>query len=218
VRSLSQKCLFLAFVLLAGVASSQVSQESVVGEGTRIRLQLNDHLSTKLNNEGDAFTATVIAPVYFKEKLIIPKGSIITGTVSRVLRPGRFKGKAVMNLLFTAIRLPGAAAPLPIVASLARVDPEGNEGVRAEGTIAGEDSKGRDTAKVAAPTLTGAGIGAIVGGGRGAAIGAGIGVAVGLASVLAGRGKDLELRKGLSMDIVLDRPLALPSEPTKRIY
>jgi type IV secretion system protein VirB10 len=217
VRNLGRKYLLLAFVLLPGVAGSQVGSEIVLGEGTRISLQLNDHLSTKLNNEGDTFTATVTAPVYLKDRLIIPKGSIISGSISRVLRPGRFKGKAVMNLLFSSIRLPGAAAQLPIVASLARVDQEGNAGVRGEGTIAGEDSKGRDAAKVAVPTLTGAGIGAIVNGGHGAGIGAGIGAAVGLATVLAGRGKDLELRRGSTMDIVLDRPLAIPSETAKRI-
>jgi len=217
VRNLGWKYLFLAFVLLPGVAGSQVGSEIVLGEGTRISLQLNDPLSTKLNNEGDTFTATVTAPVYLKDRLIIPKGSIITGSISRVLRPGRFKGKAVMNLLFSSIRLPGAAASLPIVASLARVDQEGNAGVRGEGTIAGVDSKGKDVAKVAAPTLTGAGIGAIVDGGHGAAIGAGIGAAVGLATVLAGRGKDLELRRGSTMDIVLDRPLAIPNDAAKRI-
>jgi hypothetical protein len=216
VRNLGQKCLFLAFVLLPGVAGSQIGSEIVLGEGTRISLQLNDYLSTKLNNEGDTFTATVTAPVYLKDRLIIPKGSIISGTISRVLRPGRFKGKAVMNLLFNSIRLPGAAGPLPIVASLARVDQEGNAGVRGEGTITGEDSKGRDAAKVAVPTLTGAGIGAIVSGGHGAGIGAGIGAAVGLATVLAGRGKDLELKRGSTMDIVLDRPLAVPAETAKR--
>ena len=217
MRSLGQKGLFLAIILLPGIAVSQVGSEIVLGEGTQISLQLNDHLSTKLNNEGDTFTATVTAPVYLKDRLVIPKGSLISGSISRILRPGRFKGKAVMNLLFHSIRLQGGAAPLPIVASLVRVGQDGNAGVRNEGNITAEDSKGRNAAKVAAPTLTGAGIGAIVNGGRGAAIGAGIGAAVGLATVLAGRGKDLELRTGSAMDIVLDRPLAIPNDGARRI-
>jgi len=217
VRILGQKGLCLAIILLPGIAVSQVGSEMVLGEGTRISLQLNDHLSTKLNDEGDTFTATVTAPVYLKDRLVIPKGSIISGSISRILRPGRFNGKAVMNLLFHSIRLQGSAVPLPIVASLTRLDRDGNAGVRDEGGIAAEDSKGRDVAKVAVPTLTGAGIGAIVNGGRGAAIGAGIGAAVGLASVLAGRGKDLELRRGSAMEIALDRPLAIPNDAARRI-
>lgn len=216
MRILVQKGLFLAIFLLPGIVVSQVGSETALGEGTRISLQLNDYLSTKLNNEGDTFTATVTAPVYLKDRLIIPKGSIISGSISRILRPGRFKGKAVMNLLFSSIRFPGSAAAVPIVASLVRVEQEGNAGIRDEGTITGESSKGRDATKVAAPTLTGAGIGAIVNGGRGAAIGAGIGAAVGLASVLAGRGKDLELRRGSAMEIALDRPFAIPNDATRR--
>jgi hypothetical protein len=217
VRISSRIGFSLAIILLPSIAVSQVGPEMVLGEGTRISLQLNDQLSTKLNNEGDTFTATVTESVYLKDRLVIPKGSIISGSISRVLRPGRFKGKAVMNLLFHSIRFPGSAVPVPIAASLVRVDQEGNAGVRDEGSITAEASKGRDTVKVAAPTLTGAGIGAIVNGGRGAAIGAGIGAAVGLASVLAGRGKDLELRRGSAMDIVLDRPLAIPGDAVRRI-
>ena len=207
---------FPLMMIVAGIAWSQTGSEGVLAEGTRITLQLNDYLSTKVNNEGDAFTATVTSPVYLKDRILIPKGSIVSGTVSRILRPGRFKGKAVMNLLFSSVRLPGAAAPLPIVASLVGVDSEGNDGVKSEGTVKGEGSGGKDAAAVIVPTLSGAGIGAIAGGGKGAAIGAGVGAAVGLATVLAGRGKDLEIRRGSTMDIMLDRPLAVPVEITKR--
>jgi hypothetical protein len=217
VKASCWRYLFLALLLLPGVVSSQTASEAVLAEGTRINLQLNDYLSTKLNNEGDSFTATVAAPVYLRDRIVIPKGSVVSGSISRILRPGRFKNKAVMNLLFSSMRLPDNAAQLAIVASLARVDQEGNAGVQGEGSIAGESSKGKDVAKVAGPSLAGAGIGAIVNGGQGAAIGAGVGAAVGLASVLASRGKDLEVKRGSMMDIVLDRPLVIPVEALKRI-
>jgi hypothetical protein len=193
------------------VARAQAGGEAVLQEGTRISLQLNDHLSTKVNVEGDRFSANVIAPVYLGDRLIIPKGSIVTGSVSRVLRPGRFKGKAVMNLLFQSIRVPGRGE-INIVASLAHVDAEGNSGIQSEGTIRGEGSAGRDAARVLTPGLSGAGIGAIAGGGKGAAIGAGVGAAVGLATIFSTRGKDIEMRRGSTMDIALDRPLSLPGE------
>ncbi len=207
--------LLIAFLLLPGKMLAQAGAEIVLPEGTRINLQLNDYLSTKLNHEGEAFTATVSEPVYLKDRVVIPKGSIVSGCIARILRPGRFKGKAMMNLSFDSIRLPGTA-DLGIVATLVRLDPEGNEGTKAEGTITGEGSKGKDAAKVAAPTLTGAGIGAIVDGGKGAAIGAGIGAVIGLAT-LARSGKDLEIRRGAAMELVLDRPLNVPFEAVKRI-
>jgi hypothetical protein len=187
------------------------SQEITVPEGTKIALQLNDHLSTRLNNEGDVFTAKVLAPVYQGERILIPSGSVVTGNVSRVIRPGRFRGKAVMNLLFKSIRIPGRGET-PIIASLVRVDAEGNGGVRPEGGVVGETSVGQDTARVLAPGATGAGVGVLVGGGKGAAVGAAAGAAIGLVTVFATRGKDVEVRRGATLDIVLDRPLVLPLE------
>ena len=191
------------------------SQEITIPEGTRVSLQLNDYLSTKLNNEGDAFTAKVIAPVYVGDRIAIPKGSVVTGSVSRIVRPGRFRGKAVMNLLFQSIRLPGHAEISIPSASLVRVDAEGNAGVQPEGGVVGESSVGKDTARVLAPGATGAGIGAVVGGGKGAAVGAGVGAASGLIAIFATRGKDLEMRRGTTLDIALDRPLVVPPESEK---
>jgi len=207
--------LILALLSLATVeslvAGAQAAGEVSIAEGTRITLQLNEHLSTKLNSEGDSFTAVVTVPVFQGDRLVIPKGSIVSGSISRVVRPGRFKGKAVMNLLFQSIRIPGRGQ-FPIVASLVKVDPEGNAGVKSEGTVEGEGSVGSDVGRVMKPGLAGAGIGALAGGGRGSAIGAGVGAAVGLATVFATRGKDLEVRRGSAMDISLDRPLNLPLE------
>ena len=198
-------------LLGTGHVAAQANTDLTLSEGTRIVLQLNDYLSTKLSTEGDRFTATVIVPVYQGDRLVIPKGSTISGSVSRIVRPGRFKGKAVMNLLFQSVRIPGRGQ-FPLVASLASVEAEGNAGVRAEGTVEGEGSAGRDAGRVVKPGLAGAGIGALAGGGRGAAIGSGVGAVVGLATVFATRGKDLEVRRGSTMQIALDRPLNL-AEP-----
>src|SRR5205809_241306 len=188
-------------ILLAG--------DQTLGQGTRISLQLSDTLSTKLSNEGDTFTARVVSPVTLGERVVIPKGSIVTGSISRVLRPGRFRGKAVMDLVFQSIRISGRPG-LPIVASLVTLDAQGNVEAKPEGSIRGESSKGRDAASIAKPAAAAAGVGALVDGGKGAAIGSGIGAAVGLATVFATRGTDLELPRDSALDIVLDRPLAVP--------
>jgi hypothetical protein len=202
----ARDCLWILLIILAlpAIAAPQGGSEITLPEGTRISLQLNDYLSTKLNTQGEEFSATVGEAVYVKERLVIPKGSIVSGTISHLLRPGRFKGKAEMHLLFTAIRIPGSP-DTPIVASLVSVG-EKTATTAGEGGITTANSKGKDVAKVAAPTIAGAGIGAIAGGGKGAAIGAGIGAAVGLFS---GRGTDLELKRGSPMEIALDRPLVL---------
>jgi hypothetical protein len=116
-----------------------------------------------------------------------------------------------MNLLFQSITIPGRGQ-IPIVATLVRVDPEGNGGIRSEGSLEGESSTGSDVGRVITPGLAGAGIGTVAGGGKGAGIGAAVGAAVGLATVFTSRGKDLEVRRGSTLDISLDRPLTIPSE------
>jgi hypothetical protein len=187
------------------------ANDSVLPEKTRITLQLNNKLSTKVNSEGDEFTAYVTAPVLLGDRIVIPKGSIVSGSISRIIRPGRFKGKAVLNVLFQSIEIPGRG-PLPIMASLARMDTEGHGGIRSEGTVEGEGSEGSDIGRVVMPGIVGAGVGTLAGGGKGAAIGGGIGAAIGLATVFATRGKEIEVPRGSSLDILLDKPLSIPLE------
>lgn len=191
--------------------SAEPGGEIVLVEGTRIFLQLNDYLSTKHNSEGDSFTASVVVPIYLKDRLVLPKGSIVAGSISRIVRPGRFRGKALLNVLFQSIRI-GSTGQLPLVASLATIEPVGNAGVKSESTIEGEGSKGKDTAQVAKPALAGAGIGALAGGGQGAVIGTAAGAVVGLGTVFASRGKDVELQRGSTLEIVLDRSLTIPND------
>jgi len=201
----------ISALLLFSPPQVLLSADMTLPEGTRVYLQLNTPLSTRTSSEGDTFTAVVTEPVSIGEKIVIPKGSDVTGSVSRIQRPGRFKGKAVMTLQFQSISIPGRGQ-LPIVASLIGVDREGNRGVNDEGTIVGEGSEGRDAGRVIVPGLAGAGIGTLAGGGKGAGIGAGVGVSIGLASVFTSRGKDIEIRRGATLDISLDKPLVIPPE------
>ncbi len=200
----------LLFIMALSPQLGSAASEVVLPEGTRIYLQLNNNISTK-NIEGDVFKAIVTEPVTIGDRIAVPKGSQVTGSIARILRPGRVKGKAAMTLLFQTIEIPGRG-PMPIVATLAGVGREGNSGLSTEGTIEGEGSTGKDFGRVLTPGLIGAGIGTIAGGRRGAGIGAGIGAAVGLATVFSSRGKEIELPRGSSLNIVLDKPLYVPAE------
>ena len=206
--SLTLKCALLFIFALPQVCSA--AADATIPEGTWIYLQLNNHISTR-NSEGDVFKAIVTEPVTVGDRILIPKGSQVTGSIARILRPGRVKGKAAITLLFQTIEIPGRS-PMPIMASLVGVGREGNSGLSTEGTIEGEGSTGKDFGRVMTPGLIGAGIGTIAGGGKGAGIGAGIGAAVGLATVFSSRGKEIELPRGSSLNIALDKPLAIPLE------
>ncbi len=215
-EAMKQSCgLMIVVLLLFGAFPPQAAAaagDTVIPDGTRIFLQLNRDLTTQKNSEGDEFDAVVTEPVSVGDRMVIPKGSVVTGSISRIQRPGRFKGKAVMTLLFQYISIPGRGPRLPIVATMTPGDRDGNRGVNREGTIEGESSKGRDLGTVLTPGLAGAGIGGLAGGRTGAGIGGGVGVAIGLATVFASRGKDIEMRRGSPLDITLDKPLVVPPE------
>jgi hypothetical protein len=67
---------------------------------------------------------------------------------------------------------------------------------------------GRDAGTIVSRGAQGAALGAIVDRSvTGAGIGGGAGAAAGLAQVLLTRGRDVELRRGTTIDVVLDRPL-----------
>jgi hypothetical protein len=86
----------------------------------------------------------------------------------------------------------------------------GGESTDKEGNIHGDTDKTGDAATIIKTTGAGAGIGAIAAGsGKGAGIGAGAGAAVGLGAVLLTRGPELELPRGTTVDVVLDRAVYL---------
>jgi hypothetical protein len=190
---------------------SQAAGDTVVPEGTRITLQLNDYLSTKRSKEGDAFKAIVVSPIYQGERIAIPKGSVVSGNISRILRPGRFKGKPRMTLLFQSINITGRGEH-PISAMLEKViNSDDNTETTTEGTVKGKGSENSDITRVVLPSLVGSGIGGLAGGAKGAGIGAGVGAGVGLINIISTRGKDLELSRGSTLEIALEKPLVVPA-------
>ena len=177
-----------------------------VDQGTEVSLTLNDTLSSKTSQVGDAFSASVSQAVQVGDKVAIPAGSIVRGTVARVERAGRVKGRAQLGLRFEKLELPDGQA-LDLAASLTALGEEEKETVSQEGEVTGQGSKKRDIGTIAGGAGVGAAIGAITGGKKGAAIGAGTGAAAGTAVILLTRGKDVELKQGSQVQIELDHPL-----------
>jgi hypothetical protein len=182
-----------------------------LAEGTKIRFTLNDTLSTKKNREGDKFSGVVSRSVRVGDRVAIPEGSAVRGTVTHVQRAGRVKGRAELGLRLDEIELPNGTK-LDVAASLSELDESEKEKVTEEGQVEGQGSKGRDAATVATAAGVGTAIGAIAGGGKGAAIGAGSGAAVGAGAVLLTRGKDAKVKRGSELVFQLDRALSVPAQ------
>ena len=180
-----------------------------VPSGTKIPLTLTQGITTKTAKEGDPVYAQTAFPFTQNNRIVIPAGTYVQGVIRHVIRPGRVKGRAELQMSFTSMIFPnGYTVLLPATVDSA----PGSQSVStkgSEGTLQGDTSKGKDAATIARTAAAGAGVGAISGSGKGAGIGAGAGGALGLATVLLTRGPEIQLDPGASIEMVLERELTL---------
>lgn len=184
-----------------------------LAEGTHIPLSLINSISTKQAVEGDRVYMETAFPVLQNGKVIIPVGSYVAGTVTKVKRPGRVKGKAELFIRFDSLTLPNGVTR-DFRARIGGLDGMASEKLdREEGTIKGDSNKGGDARTVGEAAGAGTSVGAIAGSvaghtGMGVGIGAAAGAAAGLVGVLASRGPEAVLARGSTLEMVLDRTMS----------
>ncbi len=181
--------------------------------GTPVLLRVTHTLSTKQAVPGHRFYFEVAVPLTAEHTIVIPAGSQVAGRVLESTRAGRAKGRAELLLQFDSITLDnGIHREIRARASSADGKPVTDD----DGTIRQGSDKSSDAAKVGGAASTGANVGSRIPRG-GAAVGAAAGAAAGLAGVLIGRGADVVLESGSTLEIVLDRDLRFEShEPAAR--
>jgi hypothetical protein len=188
-------------------SSGSAAEQITLPAGTRIPLALKHAITTKSAREGDAVYAETTFPIVVNDRIIIPAGSYVQGTISNVKRPGRIKGRAEVLVHFNTLILPNGYTLL-LPGAVDNVPGMDNGKLKdKEGTIQGESTKGRDAARIAESAGTGGLIGAAADGGKGAAVGGAGGGLIGLAAVLLSRGPDLRLEAGSTLETVLERPI-----------
>ncbi len=144
--------------------SETVAGEIVVPAGSHIVFALNTFISTKYSKTGDMFHGQVTFPVAVNNRIIIPAGSYVRGTIMEVKRAGRVKGKANLVLRFESVMLPNGVTK-ELNADLSGLSAPSGTAILKPGTekVEGEASKGEDAGTIAGAGTTGAGIGAIGG-------------------------------------------------------
>jgi len=187
-----------------------------VPAGTHLPLVLQNTVNSKTAQEGDFVYFQTIYPVVVNNRILIPVGSFVRGQVTKVKRPGRIRGRGEVYVRLDELTLPNGYT-VALSASLAGGGAPGNQEVdRAEGGVKSDTTKTQDITTVATTGAAGAGIGAIAGrSGKGAAIGGAVGALGGLAYVLLTRGREAELPRGTTLDVVLDRELQLDATMTQ---
>ena len=185
-------------------------QRIQVPVGTHIPLVLHNGVSTRNAKPGDPVYLETVYPILIDGRIVIPAGSYVSGEITEAKRPGRVKGRGEIMLRLTNMVLPnGYSVSLLAVPNDASTG--GADTVDKEGKIKGNTNKAGDARTIGETTAGGATIGAISGGAKGAGIGAGVGAAVGLAAVMLTRGPEVNLPRGTTLDVVLDRAIFLDS-------
>ncbi len=165
----------------------------VVPAETVITVVLDQAVGSKISTPGQAFSATVQAPIEVDGRLAIPKGSRASGIVKDAKPAGRFKGAATLSLTLTSVTVK-------------------NEDYNIQTTAPSEVSKGkgkRTAALVGGGAGGGAAIGAIAGGGKGALIGGLIGAAAGTGGAGLTGNRDITLAAETALTFKLVEPLEL---------
>jgi len=188
----------------------------LVPAGTRLPLVLHNAINTRNVRPGDPVYLETLFPVVVENRIVVPAGSYVSGEVVEAKRPGRVKGRGELLLRLTTMILPnGYTVNFNAIPRSAGTG--GNESVEEEGRIKGDSDKASDVGTVVRATTIGGAIGTMAGaaGGSvatGAAAGLGAGLAAGLAAVLISRGPELELPRGTTLDVALNRPLYLDAD------
>ncbi len=192
----------------SAASTAAAASQIVVPSGTQLPLVLHNSITTRNAKPGDPLYLETSFPIMVNDRIIIPAGTFVQGEITEAKRAAKGKGGAEVRIRLTTLVLPnGYTAKFDAVPTNAGTG--GSEYADKEGQINIDRDKGADAGTVIKTTGAGAGIGAIAKGVEGAGVGAAVGATVGLAAVFSTRGPDVELPRGSSLDVMLDRPLYL---------
>lgn len=197
-------------------ASPQPSEAATVTipAGTKVLMtSLTALNSISATNESGLYLETIF-DVIGQNRVVIPAGSHVQGSVVAAKRPGRAKGRAQLQFHFEKLILPSNQV-FPISGSLASL-PGSEYEMKSSGTIQPVDQIDKDAARFVGPVGGAAFVGALASGAGGAWRGALIGGAVGQGLVLFKRGDDIHLHQGTRIEMTLDDDLVIPIVPISR--
>jgi hypothetical protein len=79
-----------------------------IAAGTNLTIRINQHISVKTSRAGDRFDGEVVDPVVGdNDRVVIPRGSPVSGVVVASHRRGHFKGSSILELRLTYLTLNG---------------------------------------------------------------------------------------------------------------
>lgn len=172
-------------------------EELVVSANSVIGLQMENRISSETAKVEDRVEARVTRDVRVGDRVAIPAGARVIGSVTQVERGGKFKEQARLGIRFhTIVMADGTRMPISTDTIVRQ----------------GEAPTNGTAAKIGGGAVGGAIIGAILGGGKGAAIGAAAGGGAGSAMVAAGDRSTVVVAPGTALTARILQPVTVTVE------
>ena len=177
----------------AEASAPAVHKPVTLPEGTVLTVRLNETISSKSNHAGDKFTAAIDEPVEVGGRVVVPKGSTVSGTVTDAKARGKLKGSATLRLVLDSITVK-----------------EKDYDIETAAVAQSMAGKGKRTAALGGGgAATGALVGALAGGAKGFGIGMAVGAGVGLAGGAFTGNKNIVLPAETVLTFKLLKPVEL---------
>ena len=196
-RRLTAKIFAFLFLFFASFLHSN-AQDSIyqLEAGTKIRVQMDNGISSDAASVNDTFTTTIAEPVRVRETIVLPVGTVIEGRITQVERAAMGGKGGKLSVRFETIRF------------------ENGEKREIEGVLINE-LKAASSAKTSIlAVIGGTAIGALLGtvskAENGVLIGAAIGAGAGTGVALARKGKNVRIKTDEKFEIQLIKQVTLP--------
>jgi hypothetical protein len=172
-------------------------EDVVVPSDAVLGLQIERTISSETARVEDRVEARVTRDVRVGDKVAIPAGSVVQGSVMEVERGGKVKERARLGIRFHTI----------VLANGTRLNIK-TDSVLREGASPAKES----AAKIGGAAIGGAILGAILGGGKGAMIGGATGAAGGTAATMASQRNPAVLNAGSTVSVRMQQPVTVTVE------
>ena len=186
-------------LLFASLISANAQSTSSIYElqaGTKLLVQMNSEINSKVFRVDDTFTTKVVAPVVVRETVVVPTGTIIEGRITKVQVASAGKSGS-LTVIFETLRL-------------ANGDKREIAGVLVKPLKAESSSATNVLAIIGGAAALGGIFGAVSKVENGALIGAGIGAGAGTGVALLRKGKDVSIKTDEKFEIKLTKNVTLP--------
>jgi Ca-activated chloride channel homolog len=196
-----------ALMQRSAAAVAPANKLLTVNAGERLFLQLETPLNTSGARVGDPVEFKTTEDTLVGGLVAIPRGSSVSGRVSKVRRPGRLKGRAELGIRVDQVTLADGTS-FSLSVSVVRAGFTQLSSNKGEPSLKGEGGSGFSVISLAEGGLQGVTLGG--------PYGAAVGMAMGLVIEVFHRGPDLDLPRDMLFEVTLRRPLEVTAAVAQR--